>query len=122
MSCALLTDAHVGTKKRSSANSSLTHCSVAGSVLLGGARGLVSVLGCSVVGYSSPRGLVRAAFPDLGLLRDSPMPGVALHALLSKLCAIAASVHHIPVAVVVGVFIVVAWDGGGVVDEHDRPR
>ena len=35
MSCALLTDAHAGKKKRSSANSSPTHCSVAGSVELG---------------------------------------------------------------------------------------
>ena len=35
VSCALLTDAHAGKKKKSSANSSPTHCSVAGSVELG---------------------------------------------------------------------------------------
>ena len=93
-----------------------------GECFAGGERGGLSQSWVALVGYGSPRGLVRAAFPDLGLLRDSPMPGVALHALLSKLCAIAASVHHVPVAVAVGVFIVVAWDGGGVVDEHDRPR
>ena len=87
-----------------------------------GERGGLSLSWVALVGYGSLWGLVRAAFPDLGLLRDSPMPGVAVHALLSKLCAIATSVHHVPVAVAVGVFIVVAWDGGGVVDEHDRPR
>ena len=35
VSCALLTDAHVGTKKRSSTNSSPTHCSIAWSLGLG---------------------------------------------------------------------------------------